>query len=206
MSDPGSRFRMSSDEVRLTRKKSNKSRRWTNNVWELFGNSFCATGPGGGIDATCSPRGGRRGKKAPAKVELSPGAPEFVGPARLKQVREQVRAKAAAAPVPTQEQRKKAEDRIAALGGDINEYRNQIKGNVSDRAHSRKRLMKEFGDGQSCPCGYCGRKLVDKTLTRDKIYTSREGGRYIHANLIPACEGCNKSRGDTPFGEIKWST
>jgi SPP1 gp7 family putative phage head morphogenesis protein len=104
---------------------------------------------------------------------------------------------------PTKEEKKSAAERIARIG--VNEYRNEIKGNSVDRRRRRKFLLKEFGNGHTCPCVYCGRRLTDSTLTQDKIYTSREGGRYKHDNLVPACEGCNKARGDTHWENIRWS-
>jgi 5-methylcytosine-specific restriction endonuclease McrA len=89
-----------------------------------------------------------------------------------------------------------------ALGAD--DYETNVRGNSKDRAASRARLLKEFGDGTTCPCIYCGLKLDDTSVTRDKIYTARQGGRYRHDNLVPACLACNKSRGDTPWESIDW--
>lgn len=123
---------------------------------------------------------------------------------QLKQVREKVLAKYQEAQKPTKEEIAAAEQRIKKLGGTDN-YERDIRGSFIDRARRRQRLLEEFGDGHTCPCGYCGTKLDDKTITVDKIYTSREGGRYHYDNIIPACEHCNKSRGDTPFKQIKWS-
>src|SRR5438132_5843609 len=95
-----------------------------------------------------------------------------------------------------------ARSRMSLLGAD--KYESQIRGNSADRAASRLKLLKEFGNGKTCSCSYCGLNLDESTVTRDKIYTAREGGRYVSANLIPACLSCNQSRGDVPFKEIKW--
>jgi hypothetical protein len=129
---------------------------------------------------------------------------EVVSTQKLKQVQEQAKQKAAVAPRPTAEEKINAERRIARLGGDVVEYRNQIKGNKYDRQASRRKLLEEFGDGKKCPCVYCGKVLTDATLTRDKIYTSRDGGRYRHSNTLPACLHCNQSRNDVPFSQIGW--
>ena len=96
----------------------------------------------------------------------------------------------------------KAQERMAKEGAD--RYEANIRGNTMDRASSRARLLKEFGDGKAAPCSYCGLKLDDKSLTRDKIYTAKEGGRYTYDNLLPACLACNQARSDTPFRKIKW--
>lgn len=110
--------------------------------------------------------------------------------------------KAKAAPVPTPAEVAENNRKIDQMGAD--RFESTARGNSKDRAASRKRLLAEFGNGTHCPCVYCGVKLEDKTLTRDKIYTAREGGKYRHNNLIPACLGCNKSRGDVPFKKIRW--
>ena len=47
--------------------------------------------------------------------------------------------------------------------------------------------------------------MDESSVTRDKIYTAREGGRYRHNNLVPSCLACNESRGNVPFKKIKWA-
>jgi len=105
-------------------------------------------------------------------------------------------------PRPTQKEAKVAGKRMSSLGAD--RYESQIRGNTSDRRASKRRLLAEFGDGHSCGCVYCGLRLTENTLTRDKIYTAREGGRYRHENLVPACTSCNQARGDLSWTKIKW--
>ncbi len=39
-------------------------------------------------------------------------------------------------------------------------------------------------------------------MTRDRIWPGAEGGRYVNANLVPACGPCNKMRGDLPFANV----
>ncbi len=113
------------------------------------------------------------------------------------------KAKAALASLPSKEEVALANKRIDEMGAD--QYESNIRGNSMDRKRSRLRLLAEFGDGRHCPCTYCGIKLDEQSVTRDKILTAREGGRYQHKNLVPACLGCNQSRGDVPWKKIKWA-
>lgn len=144
-----------------------------------------------------------------AKIETGSGAGAGAGkapkPSHGRAV-ELAKAKIAANPKPSAEAAEAAGVRMDEVGAD--RYEADIRGNTTDRANSRKRLLAEFGDGKSCPCVYCGLKLVDKEgpnlVTRDKIYTARQGGRYTHSNLLPACLACNKSRSDTPIEKVKW--
>ena len=130
------------------------------------------------------------------------GRPVHVSIKRLKAVQEQARAKHAAAPVPTAEEAADNGRKMDEMGAD--RFESGARGNSTDRASSRKRLLAEFGDGETCPCVYCGLVLDDSTVTRDKIYTARQGGKYRQNNLVPACLACNKKRSDKPFTEIKW--
>lgn len=57
-------------------------------------------------------------------------------------------------------------------------------------------LLAEFGDGQWCPCVYCGAPLDAETLTKDRIIPGSRGGRYTLDNLLPACAPCNVLRAD----------
>jgi predicted double-glycine peptidase len=137
------------------------------------------------------------------------GTAEYASWKELANARKLAIDKAAAAPVPTQAAVREANRRIGVLGADG--YQNQIKQNTADRRRSRNRLVEEFGDGYSCPCIYCGKRLVadgdsENTVTRDKIYTAREGGRYHHENLVPACLECNKGRGDVHWEDIVWKS
>lgn len=127
-----------------------------------------------------------------------------VGSEHLKKVQSQARQKAAEVPPPTKKQVREAAKKIRELGAAA--YHTLILGNVYDRAASRKKLIAEFSTdgGKTCPCVYCGLKLTSDTVTRDKILTAQQGGRYKHSNLVPACLACNMKRGDVPFEEIKW--
>jgi hypothetical protein len=152
---------------------------------------------------TSGPGGGKPAAGPPAAAPAGPAASR----AELKAARSKARAKFAAAPAPTAEAVAAAGARMDAEGAD--RYEANIRGNTKDRAASRARLVAEFSrdGGKSCPCVYCGIKLVPEpedgpnTVTRDKMYTARQGGRYNSANLVPACLACNKTRSDTPFAE-----
>ena len=157
-------------------------------------NVFCATGVGGGVDPSCGKEGGSSGGSG-SKIRA-------VGKKALQKLRLQAQAKAATALRPTAEEVAAAHEKIDRLGAD--RYEANIRGSSKDRRASRLRLLKEFGDGTTCGCVYCGVELNENTLTRDKIYTAREGGKYRHDNLVPACLACNQSRSDTPFRDIQW--
>lgn len=105
-------------------------------------------------------------------------------------------------PKPGAAQAKAASAKMDQLGAD--RYEANIRGSSKDRAASRAKLLRVWGDGTQCPCIYCGLKLHESTVTRDKIYTAREGGRYTFENLLPACLACNQTRGDIPFREINF--
>jgi hypothetical protein len=120
----------------------------------------------------------------------------------LKRIQAKAREKAASAPRPSKAEADSANKEIDRVGAD--RYESNIRGNSTDRASSRQRLLDEFGDGKHCPCCYCGMKLDKDSVSRDKIYTAREGGRYRQDNLLPACLGCNQSRGDVKFKNIQW--
>jgi hypothetical protein len=103
--------------------------------------------------------------------------------------------KIASAPRPTQADIENNQRLIAGssrAGG-------ELRGNSTDRAVRTGKLLAQFGNGTTCPCVYCGKSLDSGTLTQDKIYTASQGGRYRMDNLLPACLGCNQSRGDKPL-------
>lgn len=103
-------------------------------------------------------------------------------------------AKIAAAPVPTAADRARNAQSLATS----KRHGGELRGNSHDRKVRTAKLLAEFGNGITCPCVYCGAALTASTLTQDKIYTAAEGGRYVIANLLPACGECNRRRGDLP--------
>ncbi len=98
---------------------------------------------------------------------------------------------------PSEAQVAQAKEDMKALGA--NGYRRRLMSNNTDRRRRRNLLLAEFGDGQRCPCLYCGLLIGHGTMEQDKIYTAGEGGRYTKDNLVPACGDCNKRRNNMPF-------
>jgi len=45
-------------------------------------------------------------------------------------------------------------------------------------------------------CAYCG--VLSQALAMDHIIPLSHGGEDIIGNLVPACQGCNSSKGDGP--------
>lgn len=189
---------------------------------DAAGHEHKGKGPGGG-QFTKKGGGGEGGgkekkaptapKKPPAEVE-KPAAQEYnPTPADLAEqptprvaTPEEHRAAIARAqakfenvPQPSPEDVARAKAGMAEMGA--NAYRKKLVGNVYGRRARRNKLLAEFGDGQSCPCIYCGTHLGHGTLEQDKILTTAQGGKYQVANLVPACGDCNKERGDMPFDE-----
>lgn len=93
----------------------------------------------------------------------------------------------------------KAQDRLNRQAGrtlrgtrGANDQRGSAK-NVRDR---KKAMLKEFGDGHTCGCGFCGVRLDFRTLTVEKM---RPVLGYVRENIAPACGGCNSAASDVPF-------
>lgn len=116
----------------------------------------------------------------------------------LTTTKTQAIAKITVSPVPT------AEQVVATLATVARSARpgGELRGNSTDRARRTQHLLNEFGDGVHCLCVYCGTQLSCRTLTQDRIVSGAQGGRYILANLLPACWPCNRSREDSDLGII----
>lgn len=126
------------------------------------------------------------------------GDPGYLDNADFAVLQARVKAKVAAAPIPTQadiERNLHAMRTDGRAGGDF-------RGNSYDRRRRSQRLLEEFGNGVTAGCSYCGKILDASTLTEDKIITGKLGGRYILPNLIPACQPCNAKRSDSPFSAV----
>lgn len=126
----------------------------------------------------------------------------YCSAAEIIDARRKAMEKFAQASPPTTEQAAKARTRIATVGAA--EYHSQTKGNTTDRHRREDTLLREFGNGETAPCVYCGKRLgrVDsdlEKLTQDHIWPASEGGRFIMENLVPACAGCNQHRSDRAF-------
>jgi CRISPR/Cas system Type II protein with McrA/HNH and RuvC-like nuclease domain len=75
-----------------------------------------------------------------------------------------------------------------------------IKGKLTDKAmkhYNRVPLSNKtlFRRDQNL-CGYCGREFSSSRLTRDHIQPTSKEGKNIWMNVITACAGCNKVKGD----------
>lgn len=135
------------------------------------------------------------------------GTPDegYIGRDELDDLQRQAYEKAQSAPIPTPEDIARARARIDEIGSA--RYHNLTKGNSYDRARREAKLLKEFGDGESAPCVWCGKQLgpVDsglEKLTQDHIIPASKGGKFVNDNLVPACGHCNSSRGDKDFFEL----
>jgi 5-methylcytosine-specific restriction endonuclease McrA len=71
------------------------------------------------------------------------------------------------------------------------------RGNSYQRRSSKLRLLKIFGNGETCKCVHCGESLTFATLERDRIIP---GGSYAIDNLQPSCSPCNKKRSN----KVEW--
>lgn len=69
------------------------------------------------------------------------------------------------------------------------------RGNSRDRALRRRWLLRTFGDGLLAKCYWCPTLLCDATIEADRYPISgKNGGRYTHDNIVPACRKCNAGR------------
>lgn len=124
---------------------------------------------------------------------------ERVPDAELRRVQKQANEKIKNAPRPTPEQieAKRIKDaKSKRSGGDG-------RNNSKDRAASRRNLVKEFGDGETCACVTCGRKLTPDTVSRSRIISGAEGGTYALNNLLPQCFKENAALGKSAFKPFK---
>lgn len=77
------------------------------------------------------------------------------------------------------------------------------RGSSRDRAARRRYLLESYqsdaGPG-TCRCYRCGRVLTIHTVTVDRIRPGCLGGRYVRANIRPACSRCNSATGGRTRG------
>lgn len=69
------------------------------------------------------------------------------------------------------------------------------RGNNKDRAARKRWMLRTWGNGKTCPCTHCRKRLCYATVEADRI---TPGGRYTHDNIQPACRECNLARSDNP--------
>lgn len=73
------------------------------------------------------------------------------------------------------------------------------RGNNEVRARRKMKILKEWGNGKSAPCVYCGAKLNYQNLELEKLVP--EIGYDTFENLAPACRKCNASMYSKSFTE-----
>lgn len=64
-------------------------------------------------------------------------------------------------------------------------------------------LLKRYGNGETCPCTWCGETLTFATLESDRIIPGAAGGCYSRINCQPSCRHCNAQRGDLTVEEFR---
>lgn len=69
------------------------------------------------------------------------------------------------------------------------------RGSARNRRDRKRWLLREFGDGEKCPCVHCGAELDFATVTADRIVPGAQGGRYVHDNIRPSCAPCANRQG-----------
>lgn len=178
---------------------------------DVLGHEHKGKGPGGGQFVSKGESGNTgqkpKLKKPPRTVKkvisdvvkaiVGEGQPPPYSAEKHEQAINIAKAKYASAPHPTLQE---IADNLRGLEEKgANTFRRDLVGNSTDRKNRRIKLLKEFGDGEWCPCIYCGKMVTHGTMEQDKIYTTAEGGRYRMPNLVPSCSDCNKKRGDDDF-------
>jgi 5-methylcytosine-specific restriction endonuclease McrA len=86
--------------------------------------------------------------------------------------------------------------RACRPGKDQRSHNGGARPNAYQRRANRYFLLVTFGDGQTCPCVYCGDTLEYSTIEVDRVIPGAKGGSYRRENIVPACFDCNRKRGD----------
>ena len=145
----------------------------------------------GGYDSghypTSRTSGGARTSKDLFLLPTHPGPGKGVPPETATQRDAKIRA----AKNPPDSMVKENLARLAAS----NRAGDDLRGSSKARAVRTQKLLAEFGDGDTCPCVWCGCTLTADSMSQDKIYTLHEGGRYNMQNILPSCIHCNQSLG-----------
>lgn len=68
------------------------------------------------------------------------------------------------------------------------------RGSSEARRVRKKWILTTFGDGTTCKCTYCPKKLTFKTLQVDRKLPGFMGGTYRRDNCLPSCKECNIMR------------
>lgn len=70
------------------------------------------------------------------------------------------------------------------------------RGSAAARRSRKGYLLTLWGDGETCPCLFCGFPLTFATVEADRVIPGALGGSYRRENVIPCCSLCNKRRSD----------
>lgn len=73
------------------------------------------------------------------------------------------------------------------------------RGSAEDRRRRKTWMLWHFGDGESCQCVHCNKRLTRETLEADRIIP---GGGYGRKNIQPSCRACNLMRADDPTWKL----
>ena len=64
----------------------------------------------------------------------------------------------------------------------------------NEKRKLRKWALREFGDGKTAPCAFCGKPLNVDSMTLDHYpIPACMGGEYKQGNVRPACKPCNNA-------------
>lgn len=70
------------------------------------------------------------------------------------------------------------------------------RGNSTDRANRKVRMLWDFGNGEYVACIHCKSVLTFDTVESDRIIP---GGSYRRENIQPSCRACNAARSNNPL-------
>src|SRR3954469_22101680 len=68
--------------------------------------------------------------------------------------------------------------------------------NAAQRRANKGYLLVLWGDGEACPCSYCGISLCFATVEADRVIAGANGGSYRRENIIPPGGAGNARRAD----------
>jgi len=67
-------------------------------------------------------------------------------------------------------------------------------GSSYDRRARRERLWKRYARRGWIKCWLCPRRMRKRDFEVDRVVCGHDGGRYVDANVRPACRECNRRR------------
>lgn len=67
------------------------------------------------------------------------------------------------------------------------------RGSAQSRRNRKMRMLRVYGNGETCNCVHCGCSVNFDTIEADRIIP---GGPYAFFNVQPSCRSCNCARSD----------